>query len=163
MPDVDLDQLAELPDRLALLALEEIAYTLSGRYPTCLTRPSEARAVISALFEAADAAPPTAVAMDTAAARRVLAALAQEEASATLVGDVLADPPGDDQMGGDDLTTDMVVLAGVIAFLRLHVDFRFKRANGRSSVDFRIGQKPISEGMLASLARAVLSLLQRDS
>ncbi|MEU6496873.1 hypothetical protein ABZ890_41985 [Streptomyces sp. NPDC046984] len=162
MPNADLDDpFAELPDRTVLLALEEVAHTLSGRYPTPIASPSEAREVLKALFEAADAPAPTA-AGDATVARRVLAAFAREEESAELVGEVLADPPEDDQMGGEDLTTDLVVLAGVIAFLRLHVDFRFKRANGRSTIEFRLGQKPISDGLLTSLVRIVLNLLRRD-
>ncbi|MER7684516.1 hypothetical protein [Streptomyces sp. NPDC097610] len=155
--------LAELSDRTVLLSLEEATHTLNSCYPVHVTSPADAHAVLVALFEAAGEPPMPAVVADTSAARRVLAALAREKKSAETVNEILADPPMDDQMGGEDLVLDLVVLAAVIAFLRLHVDFRFKRANGRSEVEFRLEQQPVPEGLLTTLVRAVVSLLQRDS
>ncbi|MEV0261347.1 hypothetical protein AB0I49_08375 [Streptomyces sp. NPDC050617] len=151
----------ELSDRTVLLALEEITHTLNGRFPSPVTAASQAQDVLDALFEATDT-PPLAVAGSAIAARRILAAFAHEEESANLAGEILADPPKDDQMGGEDLATDLVVLAGVVAFLRLHIGFHFKRSNGRSTVEFRLEQKPLTDGLMASLVRTVLDFFQRE-
>ncbi|MFD8827134.1 hypothetical protein ACFV1C_32885 [Streptomyces sp. NPDC059605] len=154
---------AALPDRTALLALEELAHGLGRAFPTGLTNPMQAHEVLTELFARAGVgAPPSRTDDPASAARRVLAALAREEGARELVEEVLADPPEDDQMGGEDLVADLAVLAGVIAFLRLHVSFRFKRDDSRNTVEFRLEKKPLSDGALSSLARTVLGLMNRE-
>ncbi|MEU1212549.1 hypothetical protein ACFYSH_14965 [Streptomyces sp. NPDC005791] len=161
--DIHAERWAALPDRTVLLALEEAAHELGRTYPTGLTNAFEAHEVLKALFAQAGAgAPPLRADDPSAAARRVLAALAREEGARKLVEEVLADPPEDDQMGGDDLVADLTVLAGVLAFLRLHVTFRFKRNDSRNTVEFRLEKKPLSDGTLATLVRTVLSLMNRE-
>lgn len=161
--EIHAERAAALPDRTALLALEEAAHELGRTYPTGLTNVLQAHDVLKELFAQAGAGEPPLRADDPpAAARRVLAALAREEGARKLVEEVLDDPPEDDQMGGDDLVADLAVLAGVLAFLRLHVAFRFKRHDGRSTVEFRFEKKPVSDGTLAALVRSVLSLMNRE-
>ncbi|MYY03909.1 MULTISPECIES: hypothetical protein [unclassified Streptomyces] len=161
--DIHAERAAALPDRTALLALEEVAHELGRTHPTGLTTAYQAQDVLTALFAQAGAdSPPLPPDDPAAAARRVLAVLVREEGARNLVEEVLADPPEDDQMGGDDLVTDLTVLAGVIAFLRLHVTFRFKHDDGRNTVEFGLEKKPLNDGTLAALVRTVLSLMNRE-
>ncbi|MEW1863140.1 hypothetical protein AB0399_22720 [Streptomyces sp. NPDC088194] len=161
--DVHAERAAALPDRAALLALEEAAHELGRAFPTGVTDTMQAQQVLEELFAQAGAgAPPLRPDDPAAAARRVLAALVREEAARDLVAEILDDPPEDDQMGGEDLLPDLAVLAGVLAFLRLHVAFRFKRDNSRTTVEFRLETKPLSDSALAALVRAVLSLMNRE-
>ncbi|NED81516.1 hypothetical protein G3I76_15635 [Streptomyces sp. SID11233] len=161
--DVHTARAAALPDRSALLALEEAAYELGRTFPTGVTSAPEAMRILQELFTQAGAgAPPSRADDPAAAARRVLAALAGEEGARALVEGILADPPEDDQMGGEDIVADLTVLTGVIAFLRLHVSFRFKRDDGRNTVEFRLEKKPLTDGALTALVRAVLSLMNRE-
>ncbi|MGW0737233.1 hypothetical protein [Streptomyces sp. NPDC002851] len=161
--DVHAERAAALPDRTALLALEEMAHELGRTFPTGVANAMQARQVLEELFAQAGAgAPPLQADDPAAAARRVLAALAREEGARELVEEVLADPPQDDQMGGENLVADLTVLAGVLAFLRLHVAFRFKRDNGRNTVEFRLEKKPLTDSTLSTLVRTVLSLMNRE-
>ncbi|MEV4341833.1 hypothetical protein [Streptomyces sp. NPDC049590] len=161
--DVHAERAAALPDRTALLALEETTHALNRTFPTGVTDAVRARRVVEELFAQAGAgAPPPRADDPAAAARRVLAALAREEGARELVEEILADPPEDDQMGGEDLVADLTVLAGVVAFLRLHVSFRFKRDDARNTVEFRLEQKPLTDSTLARLVRTVLSLMGRE-
>ncbi|MFG2601429.1 hypothetical protein [Streptomyces sp. NPDC048462] len=65
-------------------------------------------------------------------------------------------------MGGAGLVSDLTVLTGVLTFLRLHVNFRFKRDDGRNTVEFRLEKKPLTDGTLTALVRTVLSLMNRE-
>ncbi|ROQ66334.1 hypothetical protein EDD93_0738 [Streptomyces sp. 840.1] len=161
--DVHAERAAALPDRTALLALEEAAYELGRTFPTGVANAAEAMQVLQELFTQAGAGTAPSRADDPpAAARRVLAALAREEGARNLVAEILADPPQDDQMGGEDIVSDLTVLTGVLTFLRLHVNFRFKRDNGHNTVEFRLEKKPLTDGTLTALVRAVLSLMNRE-
>ncbi|MFF5254011.1 hypothetical protein ACFY4K_18450 [Streptomyces leeuwenhoekii] len=161
--DIHAAKAAALADRTALLALEEITHELGQKFPTGVATTLQARQVLEELFAQAGVEDAPLRANDpAAAARRILAALAREEDARELAEEVLADPPEDDQMGGEDLAADLTVLAGVVAFLRLHVAFRFKREQGRNTVEFRFEKKPLSNGGLSALAHSVLSLMNRE-
>ncbi|WP_399928655.1 hypothetical protein [Streptomyces kanamyceticus] len=149
--------LAHLPDRTVVLALEEITHTLTTSAPAPLpvAGPGEAAAVIDALFSAAGMAPPALSAAGPETARAVLTRLAADEDSAPVAAPVLADPPADDQMGLAESADQIVVIGAVIAWLRLKVDFRFHRKDGANEVEFELSQKPPTAGYLQELAQII--------
>ncbi|MEE1737944.1 hypothetical protein [Streptomyces sp. BE147] len=159
MREADLDT---LDDRAVVLALEEISYALAARHPDGPRDQYEAWAVLEAVCAAAGELSPTRRELASPeTARRVLSALAEDGRSADLVGPVLADPPADDQMALENLTDDLIVLGAVVGWLRLRVGVSFKRKDGRNTVSFEVEQKPASDRVLQSLARAVLEFVQQ--
>ncbi|MDX3569051.1 hypothetical protein [Streptomyces sp. ID05-47C] len=155
--------LAQLQDRTVILALEEITYTLAssaGQEPVVDT-PAKATELLDALWAAASVDPVPVTGTDPQTARAVLARLAAEQDSADVCAPVLADPPADDQLSLVDSMNDIVVLAAVVTWLRLKVDFRFTREDERNSVHFEVGQKPASTGFLQELAQTVKDFFQQ--
>lgn len=152
--------LARLPDRTVVLALEEVAHALTATAPLPVSGPEEALGVLDALFTAAGVDAPAFDSAGPGAARAVLARLATDEDSAPLTAPVLADPPADDQMSIVESADQIVVIGAVLAWLRLKVDFRFHRKDGANEVEFELSQKPPTAGYLQELAQIVRDFFQ---
>jgi hypothetical protein len=156
------DLVDQLSDRQVYLALEEIAHELTVRHPHDAGSAAEAMEVLAALGEAGEAPlPPGRELGDIRVARRLLAAFAEDPTSGEFTLVVLGDPPDGDVMAPGELVENLVVLAAVIGFLRLRLNFRFERKEGRNLVKFEVEQKPASDSLLRSLARTVADYFQQ--
>ncbi|MEU2925804.1 hypothetical protein ABZ636_12265 [Streptomyces sp. NPDC007251] len=157
----------ELTDRQVILILQEMTeeLTAGAAVDTMPLDPEEALLLLDALRgtrpEAQPDAPPAVPegAAACAAARRLLAVLADEPAWADLATELLADPPDDSRLGGELAVPGVVVLAGTVAWLQTKVDIRFKRGGGKTEFEFRLGKEAADGSTLRELAAVIARLL----
>ncbi|MFI6494527.1 hypothetical protein [Streptomyces sp. NPDC050564] len=157
-------QFAGLDESSLILALQEVTEELTtGSEPEALPMDSdEAWALLAAVLQAGGHSGTEAGELDEAgqyaAARRVLAALAEDPATADATRAVVAEPPSDTRLGAELAVPAVAVLAGVVAWLQTKVDVRIKRKDGKTEFEFRVVKEAASAGVLKELAAAVLRL-----
>ncbi|MEU8976599.1 hypothetical protein AB0D11_46980 [Streptomyces monashensis] len=157
----------DLTDREVVLVLQELTeeLTTGAAADEMPLDQEEALLLLDALrsgrpdseSQAAPALPEGAAAC--AAARRLLAVLAEEPAGADFAAELLADPPNDSRLGGELALPGVVVLAGTVAWLQTKVDIRFKRSGGKTEFEFRLGKEAADGSTLRELAATVARLL----
>lgn len=169
------DQLSSLSERSVVLSLQELAEDL-GHTDSAYT-PSdsdEAQSLLSALLAAsAESGAESAAESDSvpdlmampeaqclAAARRLLAHLAQDPDTAARTQAILSDPPADEHMSVQTAITGAAVLGALIAWLQTKVDIKITRKDGKSEFEFRLTKSPTSTDILRDLAAVVARLLK---
>ncbi|MGW7527935.1 hypothetical protein [Streptomyces sp. NPDC054783] len=158
---------AELTDREVVLVLQELTEELTAgaaadampmdQEEAVLLLDAVRRARPEAEADAVPALPEGAAAC--AAARRLLAVLAEEPTCADFAAELLAEPPNDSRLGGELAVPGVVVLAGTVAWLQTKVDIRFKRGGGKTEFEFRLGKEAADGSTLRELAAVIARLL----
>ncbi|MEU1411772.1 hypothetical protein AB0D09_10415 [Streptomyces sp. NPDC049097] len=158
------DRIDGLDERSLVLALQEVIEELAAEAPpeALPMDRDEARALLTALLESGGYGSTELPQLDEsgeyAAARRVLAELAEDPATRAAAEPVLAEPPVDTRLSAEIAVTSLVTVAGVVAWLQTKVDVRIKRKEGKTEFEFRVVKEPASAGLLKDLAAAVLRL-----
>ncbi|MBO8196156.1 hypothetical protein ITI46_31610 [Streptomyces oryzae] len=157
---------AELTDREVILILQELTeeLTAGAAADAMPLDQEEAVLLLDALLgtrpeAGAKAATVPEGAAACAAARRLLAVLAEEPACADLAAELLNDPPDDSRLGGELAVSGVVVLAATAAWLQTKIDIHFKRGGGQTEFEFRLGKEAADGSTLRELAAAVARLL----
>lgn len=158
--------LSGLSDRTVLLALQELTEELSAdaAVDSMPLDQDEAALLVGKLLhdggqhgDSATVLPDQVAAY--AAARRVLAMLASEPATADVSAAVLRDPPTDSRLSAEIAGPGIVVLAALVTWLQTKVVIHIKRVNGKTEFEFRVAKEAATSATLKELASTIARLL----
>jgi hypothetical protein len=153
-----------LSDRSVLLALQELAEEIGADVAGVAADSDDAAALVAALLDGAGL-PRGAVdtlgsaAAATAAARRLLAHTLHDPDTAEPAGQIVADPPADEQMSVEAAVAAAVVLGALVAWLQTKVDIKVSRKDGKNEFEFRMTKAATGPAGIRRIAEVVSALL----
>jgi hypothetical protein len=132
-----------------------------------LADPAEGAELLQAFLAAArdeqiSADPPRSGDTEALAQEAMRVALVEAETH-DLAEDLLADPPGDDQMSIDQIDQHIAALAFLVAFLQTKITVRVSRAGGKTTFDFNISKQAASNAVVAKVLSLAAGLLPTAS
>jgi len=164
------DPVSELDDIQVLRTLAEVSAELNESHESSGDRPAslaEARAALAAVIEKGPSpgiqSEFTAPSSDNtiSVGRDVLRALLADPETAADVRDLVAFPPGDDQMTIEQVVGDTALIAALVTWLQLKVKFKITRSPEGTKMEVEASKEALDSkniGKILDLARRALGL-----
>ncbi|MEU8816711.1 hypothetical protein [Actinoplanes sp. NPDC048796] len=161
---MDQSAVDRLSDRSVLLSLQELAETVGHDVGEIAPDEQEAADLLAALLASTGLPPAPATALReegaaVEAGRRLLGQALRDPDTGAPAAEILADPPGDDQMSVELAVAAAVVLGALVAWLQTKIDIKVSRKDGKTEFEFRATKAATQPALLRQLAETVATIL----